>query len=500
VAIFSFLISFVAKKLGSILQAIFGWSVTALFGRLSKRKQLAVTVALVLSIAWPIFVVGSFLPSVAAWILATLPLESWVGPTPLRVAWIGLAVFAPPIVGALVHWAAPSTRGSWLRSIVSGYPLALGFFLAFIVTAITVPIVKIASGVRGWTDEHVYVQPRNGAYDDVLRELGEACARAGIVPEIVEPPPRMMIATNILRALAKASVSPIVAETLRMVRADGVEMYLYPSDLLLRGEPKKIAKLRAMMTRTELDAKAYLVATPEGQRLQDELSRLLEVVIDHENRHFTPGGMAERRLIEIWKRMNESSLSYDDAVMLEAIARRVERRLVADRAHIVLPLDRQPDGLAKLEEGRDEEQERNEKEKRETNMAMKHQPPQQALLEAASTTDLVREALDEMKELVRIEVELAKEEGQQELEQAKKAAIGFAISLAASVLVLCVLSMALVLALGGTPLVALAVAGGFLVIGGIAGFIGYGLMPKKPLERTRMRLLGDVAQLKEHIA
>jgi hypothetical protein len=39
-----------------------------------------------------------------------------------------------------------------------------------------------------------------------------------------------------------------------------------------------------------------------------------------------------------------------------------------------------------------------------------------------------------------------------------------------------------------------------LVIGGIAAFVGYGMLPKSPLEKTRNRLEADMNQLKEHIA
>lgn len=123
-----------------------------------------------------------------------------------------------------------------------------------------------------------------------------------------------------------------------------------------------------------------------------------------------------------------------------------------------------------------------------------------AMREEASTADLVREALDEAKELARIELELAKEDVKEELVQVKRAAIGAGVAAGASVLVLCLLAMALVFALGGTAVVALAVAGGFVVLGGLAAGIAYGMLPKSPLEKTRSRLQSDVNQLKEHIA
>jgi uncharacterized membrane protein YqjE len=123
-----------------------------------------------------------------------------------------------------------------------------------------------------------------------------------------------------------------------------------------------------------------------------------------------------------------------------------------------------------------------------------------AFLEAASTADLVREAMDGGRELVRLEVALAKEEMKAELKHVQRAAIGIGVAVASMVLVLCLLSVALVLALGGTAVVALLIALVFLVIGGIGGLVGYGMLPKAPLERTRHRLEKDVHQLKEHIA
>jgi uncharacterized membrane protein YqjE len=123
-----------------------------------------------------------------------------------------------------------------------------------------------------------------------------------------------------------------------------------------------------------------------------------------------------------------------------------------------------------------------------------------AMLEEASTADLVREAMGGAKELVRLEVELAREEVKEELQQLQRAAIAFGIALGASVAFLCLLAVTLVLALGGTALVAVATAGAFLVIAGVAGYAGYGMLPKTPFEKTRHRLQDDMNQLKEHIA
>jgi uncharacterized membrane protein YqjE len=514
VAILSLLLSFIGKKIGSIIQAIFGWSVTALFGRLPGKKQLAVSIALLLSIAWPVFVVGLFFPAVAGWVLAFLPLEKWTSSGVMRLIWGSLAFVAPLFVGGLTHWAAPSTKGGLLRSLLNGYPLALGFFVAFLITVVTVPLIKIASILRGWADEHVYVQPHNGRYDSVLHELAEATARAGVLPEVTDVPTAMALSTKVLKWLARGMVSPIVAEQVKCVRGDGLELYLYPSDLLLRGVPEKVALVRAMLARTEVDADAYLVGSARGQQIQDELGRLTEVLAAHEHDGRTAGGTIASRLGSIWAEMSTSKLPFDEWVMLETIARRVERRIVRARVGAdVMPLDRAEDELDKIAAEANAELATNKEpwgmpakrlpeHHRENMMVIDVSPSERspAQLEEVSTADLVREAMDEGKELVRLEVALAKEELKEEVKHVERAAVFFGVATAASVLVLCLLAMALVLALGGTAVVALVVAAAFLVVGGLAAWIAYGMLPKKPLEKTRNRLQSDVNQLKEHIA
>lgn len=334
--------------MGDLLVAIFGWSVTALFGKLPGKKQIAVSGALGLSVAWPVFVVGLLFPAVAGWALAFLPLEAWLGPTTLRVIWASLAIVSPLLVGLCVHWAAPATKGSLLRTLVAGYPLALGLFLSFLITAVSVPVLKVIAIVRGWTDTHVYVQPRVGSYRRVVRELAEACARAGLMPEIAEPPKTMTLAFRALRFFAQAAVMPIVAEEVLAIRAPGLSLVAYPSDLLLRGKPVVVARVRAMLGRTDIDADAYLVEGARAQELQDELGRLRDVIRLHEERGQEVGAMATKRLGEIWQDLTKADLPYDEWVMLESITHRIERHVVREHLHEPMPLDRIDDGLAEV--------------------------------------------------------------------------------------------------------------------------------------------------------
>lgn len=347
----TFLLSLLARRANDIIQAIFGWSVTALFGRLPRRSQILVTGALVLSLAWPLFVLGVSAPHVAAWAIALVPLHDLIGNGTLRAIWAGLAVFDPLIVGLLVWLAAPLRRGGVVRAIVSGYLIALGFSIAFVVIVITVPALKIASIIRRWSDEHVYLQPHHGQYDTVVREIAEACERAGIAPSVTDAPGYMVFATTVMRTFAGAAVAPFVSDTLRRITAEGLEIYVYPADLLLRGNAEVVAQVRAMLTRTELDRHAYLVGSHDAQRLQNDLADLARIAADLADGHPEAAVAGRRlgdRLQQTYRDIMTTHMPYDEWVILDAMARRVERRLL--NAGLVspqsLPIDRFTDHVA----------------------------------------------------------------------------------------------------------------------------------------------------------
>jgi Flp pilus assembly protein TadB len=120
-------------------------------------------------------------------------------------------------------------------------------------------------------------------------------------------------------------------------------------------------------------------------------------------------------------------------------------------------------------------------------------------LDAVPTTELMRQVLEETRELVRLEARLARDELSADLVQLKSAAILAAAAGVLALLALAGLVMSLVLALGGDALVALLVAVGLLLVASVAAGMAYQRVPKPPLARTRERLKSDVAQLERHI-
>ena len=128
-AVISLLFSFLARKANDIIQAIFGWSITALFGKLPRRSQVLITAALVCSLAWPVFVIGAFAPKIAGWLLAFVPLHKLVGTEILRIIWLTLAVLVSTF-GCLASTLLYSSRiylpmaedGLFFRSMARIHP------------------------------------------------------------------------------------------------------------------------------------------------------------------------------------------------------------------------------------------------------------------------------------------------------------------------------------------------------------------------------------------
>ncbi|WP_437287897.1 phage holin family protein [Sorangium sp. So ce406] len=127
-------------------------------------------------------------------------------------------------------------------------------------------------------------------------------------------------------------------------------------------------------------------------------------------------------------------------------------------------------------------------------MANNHQPKESGLV------DLVRDAIQDTQELIKIEIALAKNETQQDITRLKSAAIAFGVAFAAAILMLAMLLVAAALALGGA-VPALVIAGALLITAAIAGLVGYRAIPREPpLDATKEHAQAQANLLKEEIA
>jgi uncharacterized membrane protein YqjE len=117
-----------------------------------------------------------------------------------------------------------------------------------------------------------------------------------------------------------------------------------------------------------------------------------------------------------------------------------------------------------------------------------------------SPTLLLKKAVDDMRELVRLEVSLARGEVSEQLARGKTAAIAFAATAVLAIAAFTLLVVALAFAVTPTWIGSLIAAGILLAIAATAAAIGWIKLPKDPLAQTRRRLDNDVKELKEHAA
>ena len=125
---------------------------------------------------------------------------------------------------------------------------------------------------------------------------------------------------------------------------------------------------------------------------------------------------------------------------------------------------------------------------------------QPAELYEPPVTELIREVLGDTRELVRIEVALARDELGHEVASARTSAIAIGIAAVAFIAAFAVFMLAIVLALKAGWVGAL-VVGGILLAAAISlGFVGWSALPTKPLAQTKGRLQANVERLKERMA
>jgi uncharacterized membrane protein YqjE len=134
-----------------------------------------------------------------------------------------------------------------------------------------------------------------------------------------------------------------------------------------------------------------------------------------------------------------------------------------------------------------------------TGVATYNQRSAGTALDDVPTTELMRQVLDETRELVRLETKLARDELRGDLKQLQSAAILGGVALLLGVLTLSTLLVAVILALGAAASVAFVCAIVLLLGASVLAALAYQRLPKPPLARTRDRLASDVTQLKEHI-
>jgi hypothetical protein len=115
------------------------------------------------------------------------------------------------------------------------------------------------------------------------------------------------------------------------------------------------------------------------------------------------------------------------------------------------------------------------------------------------TADLIREVINETRQLVQLEVALAREEVRMEMARARLAGVVLGTAAGAGLSGITVCLVAIVLTFSIPSVAALIMGAGLVSLAVVGGWVGWKRLPKRPMNETRSRLEADFKQLKEHI-
>jgi hypothetical protein len=120
--------------------------------------------------------------------------------------------------------------------------------------------------------------------------------------------------------------------------------------------------------------------------------------------------------------------------------------------------------------------------------------------EDAPSARLIREAIDEARDLVRLEVALAREELGDELRQAKTGATAISAGVVMAIAGFTMLVATIAFAAGGSWLVALLLGIGLVAAGAGVALLGLRTVPTAALPTTRERVGSSLRGFRERLA
>jgi uncharacterized membrane protein YqjE len=478
-AIIQALVAFVGRSFGRILSALFDWAVVAIFGYAGGTEKVFLSILLAAAGAWPLLLVGVAAPKVAAFLLAFVPIPSWVPSSMVRWFWIGLALVVPLAVGAAMAARQPADRPrrSWPVRLLRGFPITAGLSAALLITLVTVPALRVVSAARRRKDVQVPLLTNATSYERVAHRIPavlEAHARA----VRRAPPPWWLTAPlRVLSAVDHDAFQSRIPANLAYFEGRQLVLALYPSGLLIRGRQDALASARGLIVEGVSDLDVWQTFDPRAQEIERRIARLWQTARGGGAERGIPGSAAQLR--DVARAIEALPVEYDEWQIVYRKALQLGRAL-----------DGEPQLLAGLT-GTEETMRRYEEAAR-TN----------GRNGGPSTRALVGEIGSQLVQLAQAEVELARAELASNVRSGRRALVGLGVATVAALVGVTLLLVSGVLGLAMLMpgwLAALIVAGVVFGVGAGAGYMGWQQRPRSPLALTRKSLKEDWKWLKEQV-
>lgn len=276
-AILAALIAFGSRFASKVLTTTLGWASTLLFGRVPASRQILLLGITFGSVIWMVMLAGFIVPDLGTFLLLLVPPQDFVPEQVIRLLMLIGVIVVPAIVG-IVTLALTSkderTPRRALEAVGRGYPLTILLAVLLVFLALLAIWRKGSSLGRRWTDAHVPMVVKPGAYDQVADDLDRALSDAGfdLAPETA--PAAMSMPAKWLAAVAGRTSASLVPDRMLRLRGKDLDILIYPMDILISGKPDDVTRARAAMASRLTTSAAHLTVTAEAQAIEDRLTAL----------------------------------------------------------------------------------------------------------------------------------------------------------------------------------------------------------------------------------
>jgi hypothetical protein len=356
----------------------------------------------------------------------------------------------------------------------------LGLSAAFLVLLLTVPVLRVASAVRGRQDVQMPLITTGKSYRVAADLIATTLRRHGFSIARVEPPWWSAAPAEILHRMSGEAFRAYVPEQTAYYRGDQLEVALYPNALMLRGTLEETGRAHGLLVEALTGQPDMLQTTSvEAQDIERQIQRVWSVFRQNPDAHRNARPLISR-LNEIAADVSRRALPFDEWQVVYRQALQLARALGDEPQLIERTLGERQAVVVGTDSGRDGTRHRD-----------------------MTTRELVNRAIDVGARLVSKKIELARAEVQADLaaeigtaKMLARAAVGLVLGV--SVMLLAAIA-ALVLWVPNW-LVATAFGLLFLSLSGLLGHAGWKRRVGAPLRMTQASLQNDVQWVKRRIA
>ena len=274
-AILQALIAFVTRSFGRILSALFDWAVVAIFGYTTGTQRIFLSGLLAAAGAWPLLLLGIIAPRFGTFVLAFVPIPSWVPPAVVRGVWIAISVAIPLAVGAAMAMRQPADqpRRSWPARLLRGFPITIGLSAALFISMVTVPVLRVVSAARRRKDVQVPLVTDADSYREIAERILTLQREHGRPVRRVPPPWWLTAPLRVLTAVDRQAFQSRIPSDLAYFEGSELVLALYPSGLLIRGRPTALAVAQGLIVEGVSDLEVWQTSDPRAQAIEKRIAQ-----------------------------------------------------------------------------------------------------------------------------------------------------------------------------------------------------------------------------------